>query len=89
LVFLEDSTRSSSAICSEISDGSAGPYIVLKIFHHPYTKIDFVMQELRVSRITATKYLDALANLGILSKYKKGKENYQSHRKTRFFRSGM
>lgn len=46
------------------------------LFRHPYTKIDFVMQELRVTRITATKYLDALVNLGILSKHKKGKENY-------------
>ena len=45
-------------------------------FRHPYTKIDFVMQELRVTRITATKYLDGLVNLGILSKHKKGKENY-------------
>lgn len=34
------------------------------------------MQELQVTRITATKYLDALVNLGILSKHKKGKENY-------------
>jgi len=46
------------------------------LFRHPYTKIDFVMQELRITRITATKYLDALANLGILLKHKKGKENY-------------
>ena len=46
------------------------------LFRHPYTKIDFVMQELKVTRITATKYLDALVNLGILSKHKKGKENY-------------
>jgi len=46
------------------------------LFRHPYTKIDFVMQELQVTRITATKYLDALVNLRILSKHKKGKENY-------------
>jgi Fic family protein len=46
------------------------------LFRHPYTKIDFVMQELRVTRITATKYLQALVTLGILSKHKKGKENY-------------
>lgn len=46
------------------------------LFRHPYTKIDFVMQELQVTRITAMKYLDALVSLGILSKHKRGKENY-------------
>jgi Fic family protein len=46
------------------------------LFRHPYTKIDFVMQELQVTRITATKYLDALVDLEILSKHRKGKENY-------------
>ncbi len=46
------------------------------LFRHPYTKIDFIMQELQVTRITAMKYLDALVNLDILSKHKKGKENY-------------
>lgn len=46
------------------------------LFRHPYTKIDFVMQELQVTRITATKYLDALVASNILSKHKKGKENY-------------
>ena len=46
------------------------------LFRHPYTKIDFVMQELQVTRITATKYLDALVNIEILSKHRKGKENY-------------
>jgi len=34
------------------------------------------MKELQVTRIIATKYLDALVNLGILSKHRKGKENY-------------
>lgn len=46
------------------------------LFRHPYTKIDFIMQELQVTRITATKYLEALLNLGILTKHKKQKENY-------------
>ena len=34
------------------------------------------MQELKVTRITATKYLDELVRIGLLSKHKKGKENY-------------
>jgi Fic family protein len=46
------------------------------IFRHPYTKIEFVMKDLSVSRITATRYLDELALLNILNKQKLGRENY-------------
>ncbi len=46
------------------------------IFRHPYTKIDFIMEELQVTRITAMKYLEELIRIGLLSKHKKGKENY-------------
>jgi Fic family protein len=46
------------------------------LFRHPYTKIDFVMQETGVSRKTAAKYLDELDSLGILSKQKIWKDNY-------------
>jgi len=46
------------------------------IFRHPYTKIDFIMQELDVSRITASRYLNELIAIGLLSKHKIGRENY-------------
>lgn len=46
------------------------------LFRHPYTKIDFVMAELDVSRITATRYLDELIRIGLLDKRKIGRENY-------------
>ncbi|MFZ0565935.1 MAG: Fic family protein [Chlamydiales bacterium] len=46
------------------------------LFRHPYTKIDFVMNDLQVTRITATKYLDELVRIGLLSKHKKWKDNY-------------
>jgi Fic family protein len=46
------------------------------LFRHPYTKIEFVMSELAVSRITATKYLDELIEIGLLVKHKMGRENY-------------
>lgn len=46
------------------------------LFRHPYTKIDFVMQELQVTRKTAMKYLEALVRIGLLSKHKKWKENF-------------
>ncbi|MCK5814266.1 MAG: Fic family protein, partial [Cocleimonas sp.] len=46
------------------------------IFRHPYTKIDFIINDLQVHRNTATKYLDSLVNLGLLSKHKLGKDNF-------------
>lgn len=46
------------------------------IFRHPYTKIDFVMVELNVSRITAIRYLDQLICIGLLEKHKIGRDNY-------------
>jgi len=46
------------------------------LFNHPYTKIEFVMEDLAVSRITATKYLDELVSIGLLDKTKVGRSNY-------------
>ncbi len=46
------------------------------IFRHPYTKIDFVMTEINVSRITATRYLNELVGIELLVKRKIGRDNY-------------
>ena len=46
------------------------------IFGHPYTKIDFVIREIGVSRLTATRYLNELVRIGLMQKEKKGRENY-------------
>jgi Fic family protein len=46
------------------------------LFNHPYTKIEFIVEELGVSRITATKYLDQLVKHGFLTKQKIGRANY-------------
>ena len=46
------------------------------LFRHPYTKIDFIMSDLAVSRPTATRYLDEISTLGLLQKLKLGKDNY-------------
>jgi Fic family protein len=46
------------------------------LFRHPYTKIEFVVGELGVTRKTAAKYLDELVDSQLMSKYKLGKENY-------------
>ena len=50
--------------------------LVNNLFRHLYTKIDFVMNDLQVSRITATKYLDALTADEFLEKRKLGRSNY-------------
>ena len=50
--------------------------LINNLFTHPYTKIDFVQRDLQVSRITATKYLDALAEGGFVQKQKMGRGNY-------------
>ncbi|MCH9626799.1 MAG: hypothetical protein S4CHLAM2_04300 [Chlamydiales bacterium] len=46
------------------------------LFRHPYTKIDFVTEELKVHRNTAGKYLDELVAVGVLFKHRIGKENF-------------
>lgn len=50
--------------------------LINHIFRHPYTKIQHLMQDLNVSRPTATKYLDELAEAGFLEKVKQGRDNY-------------
>ena len=50
--------------------------LINNLFMHPYTKIEFVERDLKVSRLTATKYLDALAGAGFVQKVKVGKSNY-------------
>ncbi|HNW90845.1 MAG TPA: Fic family protein [Bacteroidales bacterium] len=46
------------------------------LFKHPYTKIEFVMNDLKVSRLTAANYLNKLADDGLLNKAKLGTGNY-------------
>jgi len=50
--------------------------LINNLFKHPYTKIDFVMNDLDVGRLTATKYLDELVQLSIVEKIKVGRDNY-------------
>jgi hypothetical protein len=50
--------------------------LINNLFTHPYTKIAFIERDLKVSRITATKYLDTLAEHGFLQKQKIGRANY-------------
>ena len=50
--------------------------LINNLFMHPYTKIEFVQRDLKVSRITATKYMDALAAGGFVQKQRVGRGNY-------------
>lgn len=50
--------------------------LINTLFMHPYTKIEFVQRDLQVSRLTATKYLDALVAGGFVQKQKMGRGNY-------------
>lgn len=46
------------------------------LFKHPYTKIEFVVNDLGVSRLTAASYLNKLAEDKLLRKVKLGTGNY-------------
>lgn len=50
--------------------------LINNLFMHPYTKIEFIERDLGVSRLTASKYLDALAAGGFVQKKKIGRSNY-------------
>lgn len=50
--------------------------LINNLFSHPYTKIEFIQDDLNVSRLTATKYLEALTADGFLHKRKIGRSNY-------------
>lgn len=49
------------------------------MFKHPYTKIKFIESDLGVHRQTATKYLDKLVDLNILTPVKIGRNKYYIH----------
>jgi len=50
--------------------------LINHIFRHPYTKINHLKDDLRISRPTAAKYLDELSEAGFLMKLKMGRDNY-------------
>jgi Fic family protein len=50
--------------------------LVNNLFRHPYTRIEYVMDEVGVSRPTAGRYLDQIVELGLLEKLRIGKNNY-------------
>ena len=50
--------------------------LINALFTQPYTRIASIQRDLGVSRLTATKYLEALTEGGFLEKQKIGRDNY-------------
>lgn len=50
--------------------------LINNLFTHPYTKIEFIQRDLGVTRLTASRYLEALTAAGLLQKRKIGRTNY-------------
>jgi len=50
--------------------------LINNLFTHPYTKVEFITQDLNIHRNTASKYLNQLVDIGVLTKHKLGKDNY-------------
>ena len=50
--------------------------LINNLFRHPYTKIEFIVDELNVSRPTAISYLNQLVDAELLEKMKLGRENF-------------
>ena len=50
--------------------------LINNIFRYPYTKIDFLIKDLKVSRITATRYLNELVRIELMMKQKPGRDSY-------------
>lgn len=46
------------------------------LFSHPYTKIEFLERDLKITRQTASKYLDELSDKGFLRKERVSKHNF-------------
>ena len=50
--------------------------LVNNLFRHPYTRIEYVIEEVGVTRQTAGRYLDQLTKSGLLHKVKVAQSNY-------------
>jgi len=46
------------------------------LFRYPYTKIEYLIKDLQISRNTAIRYLDQLESLNLVAKKKVGRDNF-------------
>lgn len=60
------------------------------LFNHPYTKIEFLTDELNITRKTTSKYLNDLENIGLMDVVKIGREKYFiNHRLWQVLKDGV
>lgn len=55
------------------------PELVRHLFTYPATRVELLAHELAVTRLTATRYLDALVGTGILQRERCGRDNVYAH----------
>lgn len=55
------------------------PELVMHLFMHPATRVELLARELAVTRLTATRYLDALVGTGIMQRERHGRDNIYAH----------
>ena len=55
--------------------------LINNIFSYPYTTVDFLSKDLKSSKASSARYLDSLAEDGLLEKNKIGKQNYYINKK--------
>ncbi len=46
------------------------------LFRHPYTKVEYIMHDLQVSRNTAIRYIEQLVKVKLVMKQKHGRDNF-------------
>lgn len=79
LVIIEGIRNLMAKYKSQIRDRHPKIYsqdLINNLFRHPYTRIDFLHNDIQKSRQTCAKYLDTLAEDGFLIKYQIGRDNY-------------
>ncbi|PID89974.1 MAG: addiction module protein [Bacteroidetes bacterium] len=62
--------------CRPVLDKGYSHDLLNLLFSYPYTKVEFIADELKVNRKTASKYLKQLTDAGILDMQKTGRTNY-------------
>jgi Fic family protein len=50
--------------------------LINNLFKYPYTKIEYLMSDLNLSRNTIIRYLEQLIEIGIIQKKKIGRDNF-------------
>ena len=50
------------------------------LFRNPFTKIEYLMSDLKISRNTAIRYLEQLEKVELIKKKKVGRENFYANK---------